>query len=384
LGERGIAAFLVTSDPNVMARALMYLVACLGTAIVASIAIPGAPLAQEKALPVLVAIAYAAAIGVLVGFDKLPHWGFHALLLAMTALITWAIYKSGTAGSPYTIFFVWIAMYAAFFMTPTQTAIHIAIMLAAYGGALIALPGDTSNAALHWALTASALVLVGAAIQALIAHVRRLVDRLTVVGRGDSITGLYNDEAYRDMLDIEVERARRSGNRLGVVVSAIQDFPESPAAGPIPAPQQRVLSAIGELFRTTPRQIDMAARLGGGRFGLLLPYTDEHGAYLLAERLRSRAEAIETTDGTRVRMSFGLASFPRHGANAQIIRQAADSALQEALEAGGGRVMAAQRTASTARVELDDRAPEAAAPSVRVDDDDAPVLEIETHPERLA
>jgi diguanylate cyclase (GGDEF)-like protein len=374
LGERGVAAFLVTSDPNVMARAMMYLVASLGTAIVASIAIPGAPLAHQKALPVLVAIAYAAAIGVLVGFDKLPRWGFHALLLSLTALITWAIYKSGTAGSPYTIFFVWVAMYAAFFMTPAQTTAHIVVMLASYGGVLIALGGKAEDPSLHWALTASALMLVGIAIQTLIAHVRRLVDRLTQVGRGDSITGLYNAEAFDEMLDKEVERARRSGNRLGVVIAEIEDFPAG-TPGSMPAEQQRVLSAVGELFRTGPRQIDIASRLEGGRFALLLPYTDEHGSYLLAERLRARAEVLAGTGEGRVRMSFGVASFPRQGASAQVVRQAAESAMQEAIDNGGDRVMMFQRSASSARVEIDTPETEVRPPRVRSEE---PVVEIET------
>lgn len=383
LGERGIDVFLVTSDPGVMARALMYLVAALGTAVVASIAIPGAPLAHQKSVWVLGAIAYACAIGVFLGFDKLPRWGFHALLLAMTALVTWAIYKSGAAGGPYPIFFVWIAIYAAFFMTPAQTAGHVAVMLAAYAGALLALGHDTDNPSLHWALTASALVLVAAAIQALIAHVRRLVDRLTTVGRGDSITGLYSLDAFSEMIDTEVERARRSGNRLGVILAHIEGFPEG-VDGRFTPPQQRLLGAVGELFRTAPRQIDTAARLDGGRFALLLPYTDEHGSYVVAERLRSRASVIETPDGARVRMSFGVSGFPRQGASAAAVLQAAERALEEALGSGGDRVMMFQRTTSTARVEIDPEVPAIVevdeGPTVEID---RHVIESDTHGERI-
>src|SRR5437588_4449840 len=288
-----------------MARALMYLLAGVGTVIVASVAIPGAPLVHQKAFPVFAGIAYAAAIGVLVGFDKLPRWGFHVLLLGVTALISWAIYKSGDAGSPYSIFFVWVAIYAAFFMSTAGTAVHIGAMLAAYGGVLIALGHKAHTPSLHWALAASALVLLGVAIQALIAHVRRLVDRLTEIGRADSVTGLHDATAFTEMLDNEIERGRRSGARLGVLIAEIESF--SPVGGePLSPPQQRLLREVGELFRSTPRQIDMAARLGGGRFALLLPYTDEHGAFLLAERLRSRVEALESPDRERVRLSFGV------------------------------------------------------------------------------
>ena len=53
---------------------------------------------------------------------------------------------------------------------------------------------------MYWALTASALVLVAVAIQALNANVQRLIARLTQIGRADSVTGLYNADAFTEML----------------------------------------------------------------------------------------------------------------------------------------------------------------------------------------
>ena len=331
-----------------MARALMYLLAAVGTAIVASMAIPGAPLADEHAVPVLGAIAYAAAIGVLFGFEKLPRWGIHALLLGVTALISWAVYASGEAGSPYTIFFVWVAMYAAFFFGPFGTALQVGAMLVGYGVALLALDGKADAGALHWVLASSALVLLAVAIQALTSRVARLVDRLTDIGRADSVTGLYNAAAFTEMLDNEIERARRSGNRLGVVIAELDDF-AAVTRGPLPPQQQQLLAGVGEIFRSTPRQIDMAARLGSARFALLLPYTDEHGAHLLCERLRERIAALEVG---RVHMSFGVAAFPRMGASATAVFQAAETAVAEAHEAGGDRVIVFERAASTGRIEV--------------------------------
>src|SRR3954447_12353217 len=98
---------MAMTDRNVMARALMYLLAAVGTAVVASVAIPNAPLHQEHAVPVLAGIAYTGAVGVFFGFERLPAWGIHAMLAGVAALISWSVYASGEAGSPYTIFFVW-------------------------------------------------------------------------------------------------------------------------------------------------------------------------------------------------------------------------------------------------------------------------------------
>jgi len=356
-GDRGEDVTPITSDPAVAARALMYLLAGVGTAIVASMLVPGGPLEHESAVPFFAAFAYAAAIGVLVGFDKLPRWGYHALLLAVTGLISWAIYKSGEAGSPYKVFYFWVAIYAAFFMTPVMTGVHITAMIAGYGGVLIALGDKAEDASLHWALTASALVLVAVAIQALNANVRRLIERLTEGGRTDSLTGLYDVATFNMLLDNETERARRSGNRMGVIVAEIDGFAPV-AGGRMSAAQQHRLAAVGEVFGTKPRQIDMAARLGGSRFALLLPYTDEHGGYLLAERLRTALSELPAIGGEPVRMSFGVAGFPRHGATGTAVFQSAETALSEAQEAGGGRVMLFQRTSGSVVVEVETQAPE--------------------------
>ena len=348
VGARDDAAFVAISDRAVMSRALMYLLAAVGTAVVASVAIPDAPLHGDHAVPILAGIAYAASVGVFLGFERLPAVGIHALLVGVTALISWSVYASGDAGSPYTIFFVWVAIYAAFFFSQWEAGFHVAAMLAGYGLALIILGDRASTPALHWALSASALLLLAVAIQALAARLRRLLERLSEVGRADSLTGLYNATAFTEMLDNEVERARRSGARLGVVIAELDNF-AAVTSGPLPATLRKLLASVGAIFRTTPRQIDIAARLGSGRFALLLPYTDEHGAYLLSERIRER---IAPLDGGRAHMSFGVAGFPRSGANAHAIFQAAETALAEAHDAGGDRVMVFQRPSSVARVEI--------------------------------
>ena len=346
LGARDDVALTALSDRNVMARALMYLLAAVGTAIVASIAIPNAPLHHEHAVPALAGLAYVAAVGVFLGFERLPAWGIHALLFGVTALIAWSVYASDDAGSAYTIFFVWVAIYAAFFFGPWGAALQVAAMAGGYGAALLLIKAETGERSLHWALTTSALLLLAVAIQALTARLSRLVERLTEIGRTDSLTGLYDTTAYTEMLENEIERARRSGARLGVVIAEIDDFAPV-SSGRLPAPQQQLLAHVGEVFRTTPRQIDMAARIGSGRFAMLLPYTDEHGAYLLAERIRERLAPLGA------RMSIGVAGFPRSGASAQAVFQHAEIALNEAREAGGNRAVILQRSSSSARVEIE-------------------------------
>jgi hypothetical protein len=97
-------------------------------------------------------------------------------------MIVWAVYETGDAGSPYKIFFVWVALYAAFFFGPWAAGVHVAAMLSLYGAALIEMGDQTTTPGLHWVLTASALILIAVAVQALTVRLARLVERLTEIG----------------------------------------------------------------------------------------------------------------------------------------------------------------------------------------------------------
>lgn len=325
-------------DPGVMARSLMYLLAAVGIFILASTVIPDAPLEGSREVPVLAAIAFAAALGLFLGFDRLPAWGYHALLLAGTALITWAVQADGDGRSPYAILYIWLVIYAAFFFGRGQTALHVMVVLAAYGGVVIAQRDGTEDPALQWAMVASGIVLAAALIQALNARLDRLVSRLQATSRSDALTGLYNRAAFTEMLEHEVERARRSGNRLAIVLLEVDGLEKGAR---LSAEHSRVIQAVGQAFGSSPRAIDVAARLEAGRFAAILPYTDEHGGQIMAERLRSSIAGLELDSKPRV--SIGIASFPRHGAAAEPVLTAAESALAEAQSAGGDRVMMFQR-----------------------------------------
>jgi diguanylate cyclase (GGDEF)-like protein len=170
---------------------------------------------------------------------------------------------------------------------------------------------------------------------------RRQLRQLAQMARVDSVTGLCNASAYEEALDNEIERARRSGSRLGVLVGEVDDRS---------AIHAELLASAGAIFHTTTRQIDTAAHLGRGRFAMVLPYTDEHGAYLVAERIRQRTGALPSGG---IPMSMGVAGFPRSGANGHAVLHAAEAALAEARAAGGDRVILLQRVPSTARVEID-------------------------------
>jgi diguanylate cyclase (GGDEF)-like protein/putative nucleotidyltransferase with HDIG domain len=182
-----------------------------------------------------------------------------------------------------------------------------------------------------------ALVLAGVA-----AHQRRrlttLRTRIADANRTDPLTGLINRRAFEELLELELERAERAGRPISVVVGDIDRFREvneqnGHAAG------DAALQSVARNALKWKRRIDVAARIGGEEFGLLLPETDERGAFIVAERLRRAAHRsfAETTAG--VKFSFGVATAPGHGADAVGLLRAADQAVAAAKDLGGDRTV---------------------------------------------
>jgi diguanylate cyclase (GGDEF)-like protein/putative nucleotidyltransferase with HDIG domain len=103
-----------------------------------------------------------------------------------------------------------------------------------------------------------------------------------------------------------------------------------------PAGDER-LRKFARLLNAGKRRIDAAARMGGEEFALLLPETDEHGAYVIAERMRHAVRDGFAPDQVALTVSFGVAAYPNHGANGDQLLQAADQALYVAKELGRDR-----------------------------------------------
>jgi diguanylate cyclase (GGDEF)-like protein len=103
-----------------------------------------------------------------------------------------------------------------------------------------------------------------------------------------------------------------------------------------PAGDER-LTRFAQLLYAGKRRIDAAARMGGEEFALLLPETDEHGAYVIAERLRHKVREAFAPDQVALTVSFGVAAYPTHGSTGDQLLVAADQALYVAKELGRDR-----------------------------------------------
>jgi diguanylate cyclase (GGDEF)-like protein/putative nucleotidyltransferase with HDIG domain len=162
--------------------------------------------------------------------------------------------------------------------------------------------------------------------------------RIADSSRTDPLTGLFNRRAFEELLEMELERAARGGNPLSVIVGDIDGFRavnecHGHAAGDL------ALQAVARNALKWKRRIDLAARIGGEEFALLLPETDERGAFIVAERLRRAAHRSFVESAPGVTFSFGVATVPAHATDGVGVLRAADSASAAAKELGGDRTV---------------------------------------------
>jgi diguanylate cyclase (GGDEF)-like protein len=160
----------------------------------------------------------------------------------------------------------------------------------------------------------------------------------------DELTGLFNHRRFQEVMTAEVERARRYGHELGLIMLDIDNFKSvNDAHGHLTG--DNVLRAVARVLRQSSRDVDEPARYGGEEMAVALPLTDLEGAYQFAERVRGRIEALELPlangDGTlKVTASFGVASLSTAGAaNKGALVAAADAALYEAKRSGKNRTV---------------------------------------------
>jgi diguanylate cyclase (GGDEF)-like protein len=162
----------------------------------------------------------------------------------------------------------------------------------------------------------------------------------------DELTGLYNLRHFHDTLDTEIERSRRFGTTVGLMMLDIDDFKR---INDTYGHQQGdlVLIEVGRVLRNLSRDIDEPARYGGEEMAVVLPQTDVGGAELLAERMRAAIESlrIERLDGEgplQVTASFGVASLPQSARDKDSLVAEADAALYRAKRTGKNRVARAE------------------------------------------
>jgi diguanylate cyclase (GGDEF)-like protein len=194
----------------------------------------------------------------------------------------------------------------------------------------------------------STLVVTGLILSAAVAEreasrrkLERVLREAREQARTDPLTRLANRRSLEEFLRRAWTRARRGARPLAIVMIDLDHFKSvndrfGHDAG------DRVLTGVARLLQAHVRAGDMACRLGGEEFALVLPDATLEVAQRRAGALRDAIHGLEPRHRGRslggITASFGIALFPDHAGDPDALLLAADRALYEAKAAGRDRV----------------------------------------------
>lgn len=173
---------------------------------------------------------------------------------------------------------------------------------------------------------------------------RRLADM-------DTHTGLHNRRYFHEALARETSRSQRYERPLALIVFDLDEFKEiNDRLGHLAG--DAILEQVGDEVRSVVRASDIACRVGGDEFGIILAESSIEDAERLSERLRSHLpqHPIPQAGRAQISISAGIAALRPHD-DATALFERADDALYRAKEAGKGRVAIATTAIGRAAAE---------------------------------
>jgi two-component system, cell cycle response regulator len=153
----------------------------------------------------------------------------------------------------------------------------------------------------------------------------------------DHLSGLANRRRFERQLEREVARTMRYGRPFCLLMIDIDHFKQVNDKFGHEAGDEAIRSVARTLQEGT-RGIDLAARIGGEEFGIILTETNLPWAMEVAERLRLALKALEIPVIGKIAASFGVAECPASAQSARELLACADAALYDAKREGRDRV----------------------------------------------
>ncbi len=328
------------------ARAQAYLFIAAGAVGSLGVLLPHPDRYDAAGLLAIQGASFAAAVFLLVLGARTPDWVATCGPFGAAVLTSLAIVLTGTSTSAYLLFYMWVAFYAFYFLSRRQSAFlclfavfnYAAVVLGARMFGYTATGIDANQDIPAFVLITGTIVVAGVFLVQLRERVGRLIEQLTDAASTDPLTGLLNRRGFQSVIDNELARAARSGNTFSLLVCDCDFFKHlndrlGHHAG------DEALQSIGRLLEVNKRRIDVAARVGGEEFALVLPETDQHEAFIVAERLRSRFGQSFADQPVPLTMSLGVATYPIHGMTADALLRSSDEALYAAKSLGRDRTV---------------------------------------------
>ncbi len=160
--------------------------------------------------------------------------------------------------------------------------------------------------------------------------------KLQINAATDALTGLYNRRLFDEYCDKELNRAKRYGQPLAVVLLDLHKLKQvNDSYGHLQG--DKVLQLTATTLRNTLRAADFAFRIGGDEFALLLPQTDIEQAAILSNRVRTQFETDlrQFNLGVAATLDFGVAVHPQDGDQKSQLMGLADERLYQVKHSRG-------------------------------------------------
>ncbi|MBL4692576.1 MAG: GGDEF domain-containing protein, partial [Magnetovibrio sp.] len=170
---------------------------------------------------------------------------------------------------------------------------------------------------------------------------RQLMQSLKETAMRDPMTGLYNRRFLEDYIDSMLAGLLRQKASMGILMCDV-DFFKKVNDNYGHDVGDEVIKGLSNILAGAVRDADLAIRYGGEEFILLLPHTDEEGAMLLAERVRTELESFtfQTPLGPlKKTLSVGISMFPDDGSGFWECVKYSDIALYKAKESGRNKCL---------------------------------------------
>jgi len=179
----------------------------------------------------------------------------------------------------------------------------------------------------------------------------------------DSLTGLYNRRIFSESFERELNRAKRYSVPFGLVMMDMHRFKEVNDKHGHPRGDE-VLRVAAETLKKALRTSDLAFRIGGDEFALILPQTDAAQALALSRRVETVfEESLKPLQlSVTVGMDHGVANYPQDADNSEDLARIADERLYQSKRANQARTQEPPPRAPEAVASQPPAAPVPAAP----------------------
>ena len=167
----------------------------------------------------------------------------------------------------------------------------------------------------------------------------------------DSMTGLYNRRYFEEFIQKETVRSKRHNQKftvIGIDLDHLKRINDTYGHnyGDI------AIKALAEVLKSSCRSIDIAARMGGEEFNVILSGVDSQGGLIFAERIRRTVESINLEKVGKITASIGVATYKEHSEDIDELLELVDHAMYESKRNGRNRVTIAKPISDTSWQEV--------------------------------